>query len=407
MNADWTEKGGEAGIPDRARRQRARVGWAWLAGGDGVVLATVPSEASFMNGLGMWVAGMAVVSGFGMTVAASQWWSTSIASVVWVLPLWAVLYCLIERLVLKSFGTSWTWNLLITIPRLVLSLAIALVVGLPMSQVIYSGSINDQLSKTTTARIHQATNEITHVYDAKIAAAQNEIAAVQRKEAALQRQVTNSTFLSQCEAGMPSCSQTHKTGCGPYCKRDARRAAAAAAALKSARPQSAATTAADQRKIAAWRAAETAQVANRVATIKADRDFLARQAALERVEKANPAVTKYVEFFLAFLIAIDLVALVLKLTHLFSTGGAYERSAAALRATDLVEVHRLQERAGVLTYRITLEAQAAKQADELRIRGAITERPEEEQPEPAERPGRSSRLGGPAASGSLEEGLQA
>ena len=180
---------------DRSPR-RARAGWAWLAGGDGLVLATVPSEVSFLNGLGMWVAGMALVSGFAMTVAASQWWSTSIESVAWVLPLWAVLYCLIERLVLKSFGTSWTWNLVITIPRLVLSLAIALVVGLPMSQVIYSGSINDQLSKTTTARIHQATNEITHLYDTKIAAAQKEIASVQSSEASLRQQVTNSSFLS-------------------------------------------------------------------------------------------------------------------------------------------------------------------------------------------------------------------
>ena len=361
----------------------------------------VPSEVSFLNGLGMWVAGMALVSGFAMTVAASQWWSTSIESVMWVLPLWAVLYCLIERLVLKSFGTSWVWNLVITIPRLVLSLAIALVVGLPMSQVIYSGSINDQLSKTTTARIHRATNEITRLYDGKIAAAQKEIAAVQREKASLERQVTNSSFLSQCEAGEVTCSQTHKLGCGPYCKRDARRAAAAAAALKSARPEIAATIAADQRKIAGWRAAETAQVANRVATIKADRDFLARQAALEQVEKATPAVKKYVEFFLAFLIAIDLVALVLKLTHLLSTGGAYERSAAALRAMDVVESHRLQERAAVLTRRITLEARAEEDADELRIRVAIERESPTEEPRPVDRPARQSRLGGPATAGPL------
>ena len=104
---------------------------------------------------------------------------------------------------------------------------------------------------------------------------------------------------------------------------------------------------------------------SRVAAIKADRDFLARQAALERVEKASPAVKKYVEFFLIFLIAIDLVALVLKLTHLLSTGGAYERAAAALRANDLVDVHRLQQRANVLTRRITLEAEAELDADEL------------------------------------------
>jgi hypothetical protein len=346
---------------------------------------------------------MAVVSGFGMTVAASQWWSTSITSVLWVLPLWAVLYCLIERLVLKSFGTSWALNLVLTIPRVALSLAIALVIGLPMAQVIYSGSINDELSKTTTTRIHQATNEITRTYDAKIAAAQKDIATAQAREASLQRQVTNSHFLADCEAGLASCSQTHKLGRGPYYRRDARRAAAASAELKRARPQIAATIAADRRKIAAWRAAETSQIANRVATIKADRDFLARQAALDRVERASPAVTKYVEFFLAFLIAIDLIALMLKLTHLFSTGGAYERSAAALRATDLVEVHRLQERATVLTRRITLESQAQQDADELRIRGDLSPQPglESDELRLNERPNGRPAIGGPSTAAQL------
>jgi hypothetical protein len=401
VTAASTTDGGEtieAATTGTASRRRVRAGWAWLAGGDGFVLRNVPSEASFLNGLGMWVAGMAVVSGFGMTVAASQWWSTSITSVLWVLPLWAALYCLIERLVLKSFGTSWAWNLVLTIPRLALSLAIALVIGLPMAQVIYSGSINDELSKTTTARIHATTNEITRTYDARIAAAQQEIAAAQARETRLQRAVTNSRFLADCEAGLASCSQTHKLGRGPFYKRDARRAAAAAAELKRARPQIAATIAANRRKIAVWQEAEAGQIASRVAAIQADRDFLARQAALERVEKASPAVKKYVEFFLAFLIAIDLVALMLKLTHLFSTGGAYERSAAALRANDLVEVHRLQERAGVLTRRITLQAQAQRDADELRIRGEISREAERESDELRlnERPSGRPSLGDPA-----------
>src|SRR5262245_37215104 len=110
VTAGSTRDGGEtmdAGMTATVPRRRVRAGWAWFAGGDGFVLRTVPSEASFFNGLGMWVVGMAMVSGFGMTVAASQWWSTSITSVLWVLPLWALLYCLIERLVLKSFSTNW------------------------------------------------------------------------------------------------------------------------------------------------------------------------------------------------------------------------------------------------------------------------------------------------------------
>jgi len=291
----------------------------------------------------------------------------------------------------------------LTIPRLALSLAIALVIGLPIAQVIYSGSINDELSKTTTARIHEATNQITRTYDAKIAAAQKEIAAAQAKEASLQRKVTNSRFLADCEAGLASCSQTHKLGRGPYYKRDARRASAAAAELKRARPQIAAAIAANRQKIAVWRVAESSQIANRVATIKADRDFLARQAALDRVEKASPAVTKYVEFFLAFLIAIDLVALMLKLTHLFSTGGAYERSAAALRANDLVEV--LQERAVVLTRRITLQSRAQQDADELTIRGEISGDPEVESDELRlnERTSRRPPLGEPATAAPLSD----
>jgi len=388
----------DGATPGKGSRRRVGARWAWLAGGDDFVLRQVPSEASFFNGLGMWVAGMAVVNGFGMTVAASQWWSTSITNVLWVLPVWAVLYCLIERLVLKSFGTSWAWNLVLTIPRLLLSLAIALVIGLPMAQVIYSGSINDELSKTTTARIHEATNQITRTYGAKIAAAQKEIAAAQARETRLQQQVTNSRFLADCEAGLQTCSQTHKLGRGPYYRRDTRRAAAAAAELERARPEIAATIAANRQKIAVWRAAERSQIATRVATIKANRDFLARQAALDRVQKASPAVTKYVQFFLAFLIAIDLVALMLKLTHLFSTGGAYERAAAALRANDLVDVHRLQQRANVLTNRITLQARAQQEADELRIGGDVSREPDVESDELRldERQGRRPPLGGPA-----------
>ena len=388
-----------------ARRRRARAGWGWFAGGDDRVLALVPSEASFLNGLGMWVIGMAVVSGFGMTVAASQWWSTSIVSVLWVLPLWAVLYCLIERLVLKSFGTSRLGNLVLTIPRLLLSLAIALVVGLPMAQVIYSGSINDEISKTTTAQIHHATADITKTYDARIAAAQKEIDAAQANETSLQRQVTNSTFLSQCEAGETSCSQTHKLGCGPYCKRDARRAAAAAAALTRARPQIEATIAADRHKIALWRAAESTQLASRSAAIKADRDFLSRQAALERVERANPAVRKYVLFFLAFLITLDLVAILLKVIHLFSTGATYERSAAALRSTDLVEVHRLQERATVATRRISLESRAEERADLLRFGSDVAPEAdagvEPERRDVVDSAGSRPPLGGPATVGRI------
>ena len=70
---------------------------------------------------------------------------------------------------------------------------------------------------------------------------------------------------------------------------------------------------------------------------------------------------------------------------------------------DVVEAHRLEERAAVLTRRITLEARAEEDADELRIRGGAAREPAAEEPGPVERSGGRARLGGPAAAGPLAD----
>ena len=105
---------------------------------------------------------------------------------------------------------------------------------------------------------------------------------------------------------------------------------------------------------------------------------------------------KYVEFFLLFLIAIDLVAIMLKLTHLLSTGGLYEKSAAGLRAMDGVDAHRLQEEADVLTRRISLEARAQRAYDERWILGdlgdATSEHRASERPTPGSWPARGASI---------------
>jgi hypothetical protein len=57
----------------------------------------------------------------------------------------------------------------------------------------------------------------------------------------------------------------------------------------------------------------------------------------------------------------------------------------------------MQERANVLTRRITLEARAQEEADEIRIRGGLAPEPEPKAPRPQERSSRHPALGGPAA----------
>ncbi len=249
-----------------APKRRARAGWAWLAGGDGFVLATVPSEVSFLNGLGMWVAGMAVVSGFAMTVAASQWWSTSIVSV-------ALGAAALGRPLLpdRAARPEELRHELGLEPRDHDSAPRALARDRARRRAADEPGDLQRLDQRPAQQDddgpHPPGDERDH---ARSTTRRSQRRRRRSRRCSARRRTSSSrsrTARSSPSArpAWRSCSQTHKLGCGPYCKRDARRAAAAAAALKSARPQFAATIAADRRKIALWQAAETAQVANRVA----------------------------------------------------------------------------------------------------------------------------------------------
>ena len=77
-----------------------------------------------------------------------------------------------------------------------------------------------------------------------------------------------------------------------------------------------------------------------------DQDLLARAQALSTIEKQHPEVTRYVVFVLGLFVCLDLVALVMKLSHLLVGGAVYEEVAAELRERDRVEAHRLRERDG-------------------------------------------------------------
>ena len=72
-------------------------------------------------------------------------------------------------------------------------------------------------------------------------------------------------------------------------------------------------------------------------------------------------------FVLGLFVCLDLVALVMKLSHLLITGAVYEEVAAELRERDRLEAHRLRVQTAVLRDRIAGEARAHADVDEVRI----------------------------------------
>ena len=340
-----------------------RLSWAWFAGADERVLALVPSERSFLEAQGLVIFAMACVTGFAVAVAGSGWWNVPITHLLWLGLVWTGVICIVDRLIYKSFGTSRVANLLLAIPRAALSLMLALVLGLPMVQFIFKPSITNQLTQTSAVEQKDARQAAIAFYEPKIKRATAQMAAIRANENALSTRVATFTRLSGCENNEPSCSHTHRTGCGHWCRYYATQAQNARAALARARIADRKTIASLEAHIADWRAGEAKETSSRVTAIAGDQDLLARAEALSAIEAKHPEVSRYVLFVLGLFVCLDLVALVMKLTHLLVTRAVYEEVAAELRERDRLEAHRPREETAVQRARISAQA-GAEIADE-------------------------------------------
>ncbi len=364
----------QAQLTEGRDRRRRRLSWAWFAGADARVLALVPSERSFLEAQGLVIVAMACVTGFAVAVAGSGWWNVPITHILWLGLVWTAVICIVDRLIYKSFGTSRRANLLLAVPRAALSLMLALVLGLPMVQFIFKPSISNQLTLTSAAAQKDARKAALVFYEPKIAQATKQIAAIQDNEITLENRVSKFTRLSGCENNEPSCSHTHRTGCGHWCKYYARQASIARATLARDRAGDRTKLAALRAQISDWQRSESAETRTRVTAIANDQDLLARAQALSTIERQHPEVRRYVVFVLGLFVCLDLVALMMKLSHLLIGGAVYEEVAAELRERDRLEAHRLRERTAMLRKRITGEAGADTDVDEVRIEGERTRR---------------------------------
>jgi hypothetical protein len=339
------------------RRSRRRLGWAWFAGADEHVLRHVPTERSFLDAQGLVVFAMACVTGFAVAVAGSGWWNVPITHVLWLGVVWTAVISIVDRLIYKSFGTKKLVNLGLAIPRAALSIMLALVLGLPMVQFIFSPSISNQLTQTAASQQKEARTAAASYFEPRIAAATGEITAIQSREVALSTKVDRFTRLSGCEKDDSTCSHTRKTGCGHWCKYYAGQASAARAELARMRPLDHRRVAALRAKIADWQQSEADETSRRVSAIAGDRDLLARAQALSAIEKKHHEVSRYVLFVLALFVCLDLIALAMKLSHLLVTGAVYEEVAQELRERDRLVAHRLRTETDVMRRRITADAQ--------------------------------------------------
>jgi hypothetical protein len=120
---------------------------AWLGGGDRDVLAQVPQERTRfvqMAGVLLTTAGLAFVS---MTFALHDGLKAPLAAAVILGLLWGAVILNIDRFLVLSMGSTRDRKrlVLITLPRLVLAVVLALVISTPLVLRIFQSDINQQL----------------------------------------------------------------------------------------------------------------------------------------------------------------------------------------------------------------------------------------------------------------------
>jgi Domain of unknown function (DUF4407) len=342
--------------------------FAWFAGVDLQLLALTPSEWSFYDALGKTVFLLACASGFAMAVAVGYLLQMPASHVAYIGVAWTVVVAFgIERLVLQLPSTRKRWLPVALVPRLALSLLLAVQLGEPLMMRINQDEIRNVLTQTHMAAIHAASANATKEYQPKIDADDAQIAKVQATERALQNKVERYRFLSACEANTPTCSTTGRTGCSTYCQHYARLADEAQGQLEALKPQDARAIAALRADIATKKNAIRAEIALRKKAIHQNTGLLAREHALASLERTHPEVAAEVWFLRLFFLALDLLPLGAKVLRLLTTDSPYEAVVEAARRKDGLGAKRTNQAVRVEERRILDQARADIEVNTISI----------------------------------------
>jgi hypothetical protein len=338
---------------------------AWLAGARREVLDRCPSERGFYAGLGLALLLTAGLSGFAGSLAVSYVLRVSIRRELLVGAIWALIIGNVDRLLMMTITSkSKLWAAL---PRLVLSTMVGLMIAIPLTLAIFAPEIGAQLATTVEHAIQQSTNNVDGFYGPKIAADEQQVAAIQSQEGSLQAEINQNLFLEACETGAPDCSTTHQLGVGPHAQHYAQLAATEQAQLVSMKALDQPRIAALNANVANLTASENAQGSVGISAATANTGLIAREEALADIERGHPGIQRQVWFLSAIFIALDLIPLTLKLMHIWNGDSSYEAIAASLKRRDRLFAKRIDHDINVEEARLAENAEANREVDRVHI----------------------------------------
>lgn len=342
-----------------ATREPPHFSLAWFAGADLRVLRRAPSEHTFYNALGTTVLLLAAANGFAACLAVGYMLQIPPGHLWWLGISWAaIVACGVERLVLQLPTSKKRLVPLVLVPRIALSLFLAVQLGEPLVLRANQGEINNALSVAKTTETEAAVTKAAEFYEPKILADQRKIDRINASMATLASHAEENRFLSECETNTPSCSVTGKPTCKAFCHHFARLAIEAKAKLAAREPESRSRVGVLEAEIKNLERAQKSQERSRGKGIGQNGGLLAREEALETLESAHPVVRNEVWFLRFLFLSLDLLPLSAKVLRLLSINSPYEEISAAARQHDSLDAHATQETVRVERDRLAEQARA-------------------------------------------------
>jgi Domain of unknown function (DUF4407) len=395
-----------------------------LGGADSRILAKAQVDAAEMTGRGIAALIPAIFGGLAALILFRYAYSLSAAAAATASAGWAAIVLCFDLSLMRTAPDGHGLSRLVTFGlRAVVSVLAALTFASAIVMFMFARDIAVQVNKdqqTDLARYNSTV--IVPAYAAKITADQDTITADQGQinkadltVASWQQQVANATLQATCEAHgvnqLAGCGQgTGLAGQGPVYAVRLAELHNDQAALASAQAQAAATRgrlspqiAFAQAGLSQAKAQQQADYAAAKTRYAQDDGLIARWRALGELEAASPDIRAEVWLLEGLIIAIDLAAVITKMT---SKTPSYNRVLEAMRkkaalraamseedAAQAVEIHRAEHEARADIHQarldalvhVALEAIAAwNQVMQWRIRAWVAEQTGDRQPSTAD-----------------------
>lgn len=356
--------------------------FGWFGGADVRALRESSSDRPFYSALGACAFFFSLLSAFLVMAAVAYVTHTKdLWSLWWILPLWTAIMSSLERLMLQVAGDRALALLIVVLPRLVVSLLIALFIGEMFALKAFEPEIQDVIAAQQFKELQGVGPGLDRIYEGRIRTANADAARLLSHERKVEQRIGREDLRArqaQAEEGM----------CGDRCIYFRGLAARDRDWLADLRARHAGRIGNDRDEVKRLTAQRAADAAERRRTITRRDGLAARKAALHKLQNQDSAVASQVWLLRLLLIALDLSAFMAKVARVVTVkNSAHDKNVAGRRAQESLLGEERLERSATERARIRDEQRAARRRNRWRFEAQEFARSGDEGFEPADAPG--------------------